>query len=232
MQNKAEKFKKILSNIKVVLYDFDGTLVDSEPWFFRSYSRVFKKYGHQLNKEEYWAHWVNTGNGLKWEMKHYKLSLTQHQISSIYQERRKYYSSYIRQGKIRFIEPVYRTIALFRKAGLNPSIASNSFEDDLKNVFYHAGRRANLPLIGRRTGLRTKPYSDIFCFAAGYHRTAPSDCIVIEDTQKGLDAARNIGMKCIIVPNSLNKHLRFPKADIVFSDPEEFYSITKRTLCV
>lgn len=50
----------------------------------------------------------------------------------------------------------------------------------------------------------SKPAPDIFLKAARLLEVAPSECLVIEDSQKGVQAAKQAGMKCIgfINPNS------------------------------
>ena len=46
----------LLDHAEAVLFDFDGVLVDSEPYYYQSYSGAFQKRGHTLRKEEYWEY--------------------------------------------------------------------------------------------------------------------------------------------------------------------------------
>jgi len=40
----------------------------------------------------------------------------------------------------------------------------------------------------------------------------PNECIVFEDSERGLSAAVNAGLKCIVIPNALTKHQNFSSA--------------------
>ena len=52
-----------------------------------------------------------------------------------------------------------------------------------------------------------------------------ANCVVLEDALKGLDAAKQAGMACIIVRNKLNMNIDFPGADLIVSNLGEVISL-------
>jgi HAD superfamily hydrolase (TIGR01509 family) len=68
---------------------------------------------------------------------------------------------------------------------------------------------------------RVKPYPDIFLHVAKKINTAPENCLVIEDAEKGILAANSAGMKSIAVPNKYTMDNDFSKADLVVSSLDE-----------
>lgn len=63
----------------------------------------------------------------------------------------------------------------------------------------------------------SKPNPEIFLRAAGALKTAPDQCLVIEDAPAGVEAAQKAGMKCLAVANSISTE-KLSQADIVVSD--------------
>ena len=60
----------------------------------------------------------------------------------------------------------------------------------------------------------SKPDPETFLKAAGLLNTIPSGCLVFEDAPKGVEAARNAGMSCIIL-TTMHKRNEFPETDHV-----------------
>lgn len=77
--------------------------------------------------------------------------------------------------------------------------------------------------------LRAKPSPEIFLTAAKKLLRPPSQCIVVEDSINGIKAARNAGMKSIVIEgNSFAKaRLEEAGADIIVSSISEVYNILK-----
>ena len=58
------KIKPLLKKSSGVIFDFDGLLADSEPYHYLAYNEVFQRYGHSLDKDEYWVEWTSKGKAL------------------------------------------------------------------------------------------------------------------------------------------------------------------------
>jgi beta-phosphoglucomutase-like phosphatase (HAD superfamily) len=73
----------------------------------------------------------------------------------------------------------------------------------------------------------SKPHPETFLKAAALLHTAPEDCIIFEDAPKGVEAAANAGMPCVVLTTMHNRN-EFPKDDYIikfisdYSDPYIF----------
>ena len=68
-----------------------------------------------------------------------------------------------------------------------------------------------------------KPKPDVFLFAAKMLNSDPSECIVIEDSETGIEAAKNAGMFVIAI-NTSNMLEQLSKADIIVSDYDSIFN--------
>ena len=213
----------LIADSDAVLFDFDGVIADSEPYFFESYSRGFAKRGHTIDREEYWEYWTCRGEGVAGEIKRHKLPFTDDDAASIYAERRVAYSEFCREGKIELFDGMMDAVETLIKGGVRCAIASNSFPEDIHAILEHAGfREPPCAVVGRLKGLGTKPAPDIFIYSAGLLRVEPARCLVVEDAQKGLDAAHAAGMVCAIIRTPYNEKIEFPDADVLLEDHAAF----------
>ena len=67
---------------------------------------------------------------------------------------------------------------------------------------------------------RPKPYPDVFLAAASRMRVPVANCVVIEDSRHGVQAAKRAGMRCIAVAQTLDPHL-LRDADLVLGSLAE-----------
>lgn len=63
-----------------------------------------------------------------------------------------------------------------------------------------------------------KPAPDIFTLAARRLDTEPHNCLVIEDSQNGVKAAKSAGMNCLAVPCEATRHQDHSQADLIVSN--------------
>ena len=97
-------------------------------------------------------------------------------------------------------------------------------ENDIRVCVASSGTHEKMNLTLKLTGLdglfrpnvfsaadvgRGKPAPDLFLFAARQMETAPSDCLVIEDSRPGIEAARTAGMDVIFLDSNERKDTEF-----------------------
>ena len=79
-------------------------------------------------------------------------------------------------------------------------------------------------ILGKESSKREKPFPDIFLNAAKKLGYLPAECFVLEDALKGLNAANEAGIPCIILQNELNRNIDFKDAEMVFPSLADFVS--------
>lgn len=214
------KFKNLFQECRGIIFDFDGILVDSEPFHYQAYNNVFQEHGHTINAEEYWIEFTSKGKGAQGEIDRYKLSgLDPKEI-----RKKKFivYSQFCKTGEIRFFPSAKRLILSAESSGWKLAIASGSRMEDILTILDSNGLRNNFKVImGKESAQREKPFPDIFLKTAEKLGIEPSKLLVIEDAEKGLKASKDAGIPCIIVRNRLNQNIEFPEADLICENLEE-----------
>jgi HAD superfamily hydrolase (TIGR01509 family) len=222
IDDQTEKLIQLLNNSKGVLFDFDGVLADSEPYHYLAYNEVFERYGHTIDRDEYWIEFTGKGKGIQGEVERHNLKLDV-SPEDMRQQKFDVYSRYCEEGDIKLFPGVKELVEKLASSH-KIIIASNSWEHDIRAILKNADANHLFEkIIGKTPGkLREKPHPDIFIKAAEEIGLQPSQCIVLEDALKGLKAAKEAGAPCIIILNPLNQNCDFDEADCILPSIEAF----------
>ncbi len=198
-----------------VIWDMDGVLVDSAPFHYRAWRRLWEERGIYFSEEEFYKTFGMRNDAIIHRILGEEVS--EKEIREI--------------GKIK--EEYFRQ---FAKGNIEPKPGVREILEGLKEEgFLHAvatsGPRENLDLILEETGIkhfftalvcgeevrRGKPHPEIFLRAAQKLSLPPSRCIVVEDAPAGIEGAKRAGMKCIGVSGT-HPSYRLNMADMVIDD--------------
>lgn len=205
----------MMSNIKGVILDMDGTIVDSEPLHARSWEVVLRGYGQEL-EEEWFVPWVGIPDELLAVHLVENRPLPMSDTELLAEKRAKYRE--LVSANILVFDGVVEGLAGLRERHIAYAVASNSVRQDV----HHTLKCANLyhlfsTVVTFNDVKEGKPAPDIFLLAAERMGIAPSACVVIEDSPAGLEAARAAGC-CVIAVTTGHTADQLPPADQVFSE--------------
>jgi HAD superfamily hydrolase (TIGR01509 family) len=197
--------------ISAVLFDLDGLIVDSEPWQFESLKKVLKEFGYSLTKSEFISQWVQEGYSYEKAIMKYNLKTTPEEIRK---RKLQHYSVMIKE-KMKLMPGAKETLALL-KGSFKLALVTNSNKPDIELIFRKFGLSGFYDVILTwEDYVKRKPDPECYLMAARLLGASPAACVVIEDSIRGVNAAKNAGMKVIAVPNSFTKDGDFSGADIV-----------------
>lgn len=192
--------------IKVIIFDLDGLLIDSQPLQYEAYNSVFSKYGAPMSLKD-WYSWVHKGWHSKNWIEKNNLSL---QADKIRDEKKKIYDKLVRD-KLQFKPGAFNLINKLQK-NYRLCVASSSRIESIRLALDKFKIIPKFEKILSDTEMqRGKPHPDIFLKTAQLMNVKPSECVVIEDSVAGLKAAKAAGMRCIICPDTF-----------IHVDPSEF----------
>jgi HAD superfamily hydrolase (TIGR01509 family) len=224
MLSPQEKLKILLQNCQTIVLDFDGLLADSEPYHYKAYNEVFERYGHTLDKEEYWLEWTSKGKGIAGEIERHQLKLNADELE-LRQQKFEVYSRFCQSGAIKLFPETVRLAQILADSH-QLVIASGSWGHDIRAILKNADAENFFPLIfGKESAPREKPHPDIFLKAAEATHCPVEKCLVVEDALKGLTAATEAGMPCVIIKNALNENIEFEGAALVSPSLSELVSL-------
>jgi len=198
--------------IKAVIFDMDGVIVDSEPINYEVIRITFEKAGVKISKKEFIEEWVVKGTGSREAIKRHDIKMSLEDLQKI---KKKIYLDVLKR-KVKLKPDAKRTIInLHKKYKLALASQGHRYNVDIivkkfkLSKFFQA-------IIGKQDVNKGKPNPEIFLKASKELKVKPEECLVIEDTEKGIIAAKRAGMICIAVPDSWTKRYNdFSKADSV-----------------
>lgn len=206
--------------ISTLIFDLDGLLADTEKLHCRAYQDALARHGFLLTEQDYAEHWILNGGSIREFIEARGLSIDPDMVR---RAKAKRYGELVRSG----VEPMPGALSLLSKVSgwKRLALATSSYEDDAHAVLQALGIVSYFSCIATRSNVaKVKPYPDLFLSVAHRLGETPNNCLVFEDSEKGVKAAGAAGMKCIAIPNIHTAKHDFGMATMVVSS---LYDITK-----
>lgn len=200
------------SEIKAIVFDMDGVLVDSEPLGFEVLRRLLGRYGVRYTQAENDAFvGVSDREHFRALKSHYRLEAAE---EALIQEFTDDLLGMIGSRTIP-MPGVPEVLQRLRDGGYRLALASSSAPPVIAATVAALGVTSLFEV--RVSGLevkRGKPAPDIFVATAERLGLPTRRCLVIEDSRNGLVAAKAAGMLCVVVPCPTTLHQDFSEADL------------------
>lgn len=224
--DKAQVLARLAGSARGFLFDFDGLLADSERFHYEAYNEVFARYGHTLDKNEYWKHWTSLGEGVDGEIRRHGLKLDPLEIR---RQKMPIFSRYCEDGTVRLWKEAKAMVRRFAAAKKKMAVASGTPSGDVRAVLRNEGIDDLFHLvIGSDTVPRVKPAPDVFLKTAEALALAPHECLVFEDAEKGMFAAVAAGMPVIVIRTPQTAGFDFSRADLVVESHSEMIELLEK----
>jgi HAD superfamily hydrolase (TIGR01509 family) len=206
--------------IKALLFDFDGTLVDTESVCLRAWMETYRRHGVELSFER-WRHGIGTLDGFD-ELGHLEelLGACVDRVV-VYEEHRRRELELVAAAPLRPGVSAYLERA--REIGLSVGIVSTSSESWIGTGLERLGRADGWTCILCANGdpERAKPAPTLYLEALSALNVEPSEAIAIEDSPNGISAARAAGIFCVAFPNEVTSQLDLSHADLIVESLED-----------
>ena len=202
--------------IRALIFDFDGVILDTEVADYEIWREKYLAHGHDLPLEVFMG-------GVGSDFGGFDLKL---QLENLTGKKRIDWDRWDEERERRLLE---RTNALTEpmpgvrelleeaeSAGIPCAVASSSPRGWVEPHLERLGLRERFRLTRCIDDVsEPKPSPELFLAAAKGLGVSPAEAIAIEDSLNGLTAATAAGMRCVVVPNCLTKHLDFSGAKMV-----------------
>jgi HAD superfamily hydrolase (TIGR01509 family) len=195
--------------LRAIIFDCDGVIADTEPIHFASLQKTLDQEGIEITIEDYFSRYLALDDRGCFRLAHadHGRELSDERLAEL-----------IRR-KAASVEPVMRErLELFdgvadfiRRADerFPLAIASGALRHEIELVLKHGGLTRHFDLIVSAEDVtHGKPHPEPFLKALDLINSArrltvePPECLVIEDSIHGVEAAHKAGMRCLAVTNS------------------------------
>ena len=185
----------LVQNSKAIIFDCDGTLVDSMPVHYVAWHETMNRYGISFPEDRFYSlGGVPSDRIIEILASEQGLELD---AASVAHEKEKAFLD-----KIELLVPIEAVVEIVRQnRGVKPiAVASGGFLPiilrQLQQMAMHDWFDA---IVTAEDTSKHKPEPDVFLEAARRLGTAAEHCVVFEDADLGIEAARRAGMHCIDV---------------------------------
>lgn len=185
---------------KIIIFDMDGLMFDTENLVFKTFRQVCKKYGYDATKEIYLR---TLGVNNVAAKKIYKECLGDaFPLEKIWKESAEERKKWILEHGIPVKKGLYELIEYIKKNGLLCAIASSSSMSSIQFYLENAKLEKRFDLIVSGDMIsKSKPHPDIFQKVCEKMRIEPEEAIVLEDSENGILAAHRAEISVICVPD-------------------------------
>ncbi|MGW5847618.1 HAD family hydrolase [Streptomyces sp. NPDC055254] len=182
-----------------VIFDLDGTLVDSEPNYYESGRRTLERHGVPDFSWEQHSRFIGIGTRETLEILKERYGIPA-PVEQLLAEQNAAYLELARTGTEAY--PRMRAfVERLHAEGVPMAVASGSSREAIHAVLAGTGLDALLTtVVSAEEVARGKPAPDVFLEAARRLGAEPAECVVVEDAVPGALAARAAGMRCVAVP--------------------------------
>jgi len=209
------------SPVRAVLWDNDGLLVDTERLFFQATCETFAAFGVSLSRDVYVDYTMRNGRSL-FELLAERGS-GEAEIRRTRARRNDRYSELLRAG-VRVMPGVREALESLR-GRLPMAVVTASSREHFELIHSELGLLRYFDFVVADGDYeRHKPQPDPYLAAARRLALDPSECIAVEDSERGLRAAVSAGMRCLVVPSGFSAGGDFSGAHRVLDSASEIPS--------
>jgi HAD superfamily hydrolase (TIGR01509 family) len=224
-----------MAEIKGFFFDQDGVIIDTERDGHRvAFNRAFAEFGFEVEWDvETYRRLLRIGGG-KERMKHYLHQIgfgkpvsgeeEDGLIKRLHKRKTDLFISLIESGKLPIRPGVRRFMSEVNELGLVLGICTTSNERAAEVIAYAILAEIHFAFVlAGDVVSRKKPDPEIYQLALKRSGLEPDQCVVIEDSYNGVQAAKDAGMFVLATPNPYTEHEDLSRADLVVSclgDPQ------------
>ncbi|WDV49866.1 HAD family phosphatase [Streptomyces coeruleorubidus] len=182
-----------------VIFDLDGTLVDSEPNYYEAGRQTLAEHGvpdfSWTDHERYVG--ISTQETVADWIERYGLRAS---VEELFTAKNRRYLDLARSSTRAYPE-MRKFVELLAAEGVPMAVASGSSPEAIEAVLAGTGLDAHLrTVVSADEVAHGKPAPDVFLEAARRLGADPTACVVLEDAAPGAAAAHAAGMRCIALP--------------------------------
>lgn len=204
-------------SFELIIFDMDGLMFDTEKISFISWRDAAARYGYQIDdnifRKTIGANLISTKDIY---IKHFGISFP---IEEIISERVRISEALIKLKGLPIKKGLYELLDYLSQSNIKKAVATSTSRNRALNLLKLAGIDNNFDYVLCGDEIeKSKPDPEIFLKVSDKLGCSPNKCLVLEDSEAGIEAAHKAGMFPIMIPdikepNELTKTLIFKKMD-------------------
>jgi beta-phosphoglucomutase len=185
--------------IKAILFDMDGVLIDAKDWHYDALNRALNLFGMPISRADH----LTTFDGLPTRKKLDMLSLERdlpRELHGFINEMKQQYTMEIVYTRCNPNFTHEYALSKFKHLGYRMAVCSNSIRHTVETMMNKANLRQYLDLLVSTDDVSNgKPEPEMYVKAITHFNLEPEECLIIEDNENGIRAARASGAHVLVV---------------------------------
>jgi beta-phosphoglucomutase family hydrolase len=202
---------------RAVIFDLDGVLVWTIPVHFSAFRETFAAEGKDFTFDDYME--LGVGASRDEVIRRVLGEVDEGKLSELMEAKERHVRRYLLEKGLEPVPGSLEFLQAVRKRNLKTAVASAS---RTPRLFLESVGAAGLfdAIVDRGMVRRSKPAPDLFLLTAETVGAAPEECLVIEDSAVGVEAALAAGMR-VIALTTTHDRARLARATAVYGGFEE-----------
>ncbi len=193
---KSEQQQQMDMEARAVVWDVDGTILDSADYHLRSWQEILAVEGFPLTREQFFASFGQWNDTVL--RGYFGADFPDHEVVRIADAKEARYRVLLLEGGVRALPGVERWLRQLKDHGWRQAIASSAPRQNVEAIVEALGIAEFFDaIVSAEDVQRGKPDPQVFLTAAEKLAVPPSRCIVVEDAPAGIEGARRAGMRTI-----------------------------------
>lgn len=199
-----------------VLWDMDGTLLDSAEYHWLTWKEILAGEGHEMTRERFASTFGQRNDAVLRDL--LGEGFPDHEIARIASAKEARYRELVLAGGIEPLPGVRRWLDRLRAGGWRQAVASSAPTANIEALLEALGIGDYFRAFAADEDVQHgKPDPEVFLVAASRLGVPPERCVVVEDAPAGVEAGRRAGMRTIGVGAP---HARLP-ADLTVTSLDQ-----------
>ena len=195
--------------LKAILWDNDGVLVDTEGLYFQACREILETHGVGLSEARFIEFFLKSSDGLRRIAAEH--GIDEQTLESARIRRNARFTELVRAGV-----PVIggaRQVLRQLHGTVRMGIVTSSRREHFEIIHAATGMLDYIDFTLMREDYRhSKPDPEPYLTAMRKNGLSAAECVVIEDSDRGLRSAMAAGLRCIVIPYGLTRGLDFAGA--------------------
>lgn len=185
-----------MSRFTCVMFDMDGSLIDSERVYIKAWKEVFIKHKIDISKDQ-----IHSWTGLGWlKIKEEINQVTQDeaQILLLREQREEYFYQALHQNEVLLKKNALLYLQYLKKHQIKIGLVTSTFKEKALNILSHFELLPffDFMVFGDEVA-QSKPHPEIYEHAIKLSEKKKEQCIVFEDSRNGILSATEAGLQVI-----------------------------------
>lgn len=193
--------------IKAVLFDMDGVLIEARDWHYDALNRALELFGMPISRFD---HLINF-DGLPTRQKLKMLTIERGLPEQLHEFINEMKQIYTMETVVAQCKPVFTleyALSSLKADGYHLAVCSNSIRNTIITMMDKSGLLPYIDYIVSNEDVRSgKPDPEMYINAINYFDLVPEQCLVVEDNDNGIAAAKAAGAHLLVVQDPSETNL-------------------------